>query len=670
MAKDKLNKEQRDAVETISGPLLVLAGAGTGKTGVITHRIANMLKNWISPKNILALTFTNKAAREMKDRIGTLVDKESSQKLFVGTFHAFCIMILKRETKHISSLHPGFTIADDIDQKAIFKQAIAKLGYNDLKIDINVYRSIISNAKNELLTPEEYKRLKQGYFEKSVAMVYKEYQKTLTLQNMVDFDDILLKVVELFNEKKEVLEKYQEIYKYLLVDEFQDTNHVQFQLIKLLAGERQNICVVGDDDQSIYGWRGAKVENILDFPKMFKNTKVVKLEQNYRSTNNILKAANKFISGNQKRHEKNLWSSRGDGEKILLNSAETDMEEANFVSGQIYNFIYSDSRVKYKDIAILYRSNHQSRLFERAFRNDDIPYRLVGSKSFYDRKEIRDAAAYLKLCVNQKDDQSLLRIIGVPSRGIGAKAIEKLRELQAKANDSLSHLLGKESFKTVASTRAASSASHFSTCLKKWSVLTKNSENIADKVKSYFNEIGFLNGFQKMYKNIDEAEMRKDNVIEFINAIAQYEKEHPEDASLIGFLESFSLADDNDKVDEDENSDNAVTLLTVHASKGLEFPYVFLVGMEHGLFPNYRAIDEDNLDEERRLFYVAITRAKDKLIISNAKTRYKYGKSEYQTDSQFLEEIPEELLEEKDVTPVENKSVTSAFEAFYKQFSD
>jgi DNA helicase II / ATP-dependent DNA helicase PcrA len=668
MSKDSLNKEQKEAVQIISGPLLVLAGAGTGKTGVITHRIANMLKNWISPKNILALTFTNKAAREMKERVGALVDKESSQKLFIGTFHAFCIMILKRETKNILGLHPGFTIADEVDQKAIFKQVIAELGYNDLKIDINVYRSIISNAKNELLSPEAYARQTNGYFEKSASMVYKKYQNTLKLQNMVDFDDILLKVVEMWEDKKEVLEKYQEIYKYLLVDEFQDTNHVQFQLIKLLAGERQNICVVGDDDQSIYGWRGAKVENILDFPKRFKNTKVIKLEQNYRSTNNILKAANIFIAGNQKRHEKNLWSSRGDGEKILYNSAETDIEEASFVSGQIYQFIYGDTRIKYKDIAILYRSNHQSRLFEKAFRNDDIPYRLVGSKSFYERKEIRDAAAYLKLCVNQRDDQSLLRIIGVPARGIGAKAIERLREIQSNGRDSLSNILGKDSFKASTTGRTASSASQFSACLKKWAGVTKESGNIADKVKNYFAEIGFLNGFQKMYKNIEEAEARRDNVLEFINAIAQYEIEHPEDASLIGFLEAFSLADDNDKVDEDEQSDNAVTLLTVHASKGLEFPYVFLVGMEEGLFPNYRALDEGNLDEERRLFYVAVTRAKDKLIISNAKTRYKYGKSEYQLESTFLEEIPDELLEERSVIPVEDKSVSRAFEAFYEQF--
>jgi DNA helicase II / ATP-dependent DNA helicase PcrA len=669
MSKNFLNKEQNEAVDTISGPLLVLAGAGTGKTGVITHRIANMLKNWISPKNILALTFTNKAAREMKERVGTLVNKESSQKLFIGTFHAFCIMILKKETRHIPGLHPGFTIADEIDQKAIFKQVIAELGYNDMKIDINVYRSIISNAKNELLSPEAYSRQANGYFEKIAAMVYKKYQNTLKLQNMVDFDDILLKVVEMWQDNKEVLEKYQEIYKYLLVDEFQDTNHVQFQLIKLLAGARQNICVVGDDDQSIYSWRGAKVENILDFAKKFKNTKTIKLEQNYRSTNNILKAANMFIAGNQKRHEKNLWSSRGDGEKILYESAETDIEEASFVSGQIYKFIYGESKINYKDIAILYRSNHQSRLFEKAFRNDDIPYRLVGSKSFYERKEIRDATAYLKLCVNQRDDQSLLRIIGVPARGLGAKAIEKLRELQSNSKDSLSNLMGKDSFKSASTGRASSSASSFSSCLKKWAAVTRESGNIADKVKNYFAEIGFLNGFQKMYKNIEEAEARRDNVIEFINAIAQYEKEHPDDASLIGFLEAFSLSDDNDKVDEDE-SDNAVTLLTIHASKGLEFPYVFLVGMEEGLFPNYRALDEGNLDEERRLFYVAVTRAKDKLIISNAKTRFKYGKSEYQIESKFIEEIPDELLEEKNVIPVESKSVSRAFEAFYEQFSD
>ena len=665
MTKNLLNKEQRDAVESISGPLLVLAGAGTGKTRVITYRIAHMLKNWVSPNNILALTFTNKAAREMKERVAELVDKQASRKLFIGTFHAFCMMILKREVKHVKDLHSGFTIADDVDQGSIFKQVIADLGI--VKEDLNLHRYRISNAKSDFITPENFLRLTNYPYNEVTLRVYKSYQKILTLQNMVDFDDILMKVVLLWEDKTEILEKYRDIYRYLLVDEFQDTNNVQFELIKMLAGKRQNLCVVGDDDQSIYGWRGAKIENILNFPKKFKNTKTIKLEQNYRSTNNILDAANKFIAGNQKRHDKNLWSNRGEGEKILYNTAESDVAEAGFVSGEIYKIIYQDTRVKYKDIAILYRSNHQSRLFERAFRNDDIPYRLVGSKSFYERKEIRDAVAYIKLSVNSKDDQSLLRIIGVPSRGIGTKSIGQLRVLQT-GNKSLSELLGDDRFLSSVSAKAKNSASSFNACLAKWSATLKNSKQLSRDVKAFLDEIGFLNGFQKMYKNFDEAETRKDNVLELISAIAQYEGEHPDDATLLGYLENSSLADDNDKVDEDEQDDNAVTLLTIHAAKGLEFPYVFVVGLEDEMFPNYRAIDDGNMDEERRLFYVAVTRAKDKLILSNAEARYRYGKLAYLEASRFLDDIPQDLLEGVNVIPVDDLSISNAFEAFYDQF--
>ena len=668
MSLDLLNKEQREAVETINGPLLVLAGAGTGKTRVITYRIANMLKNWIAPNNILALTFTNKAAREMKERVSELVTKQAARKLFIGTFHAFAIMILKKETKNIKDLHSGFTIADEVDQKSIFKQVIAELGYNDNKIDINVYRSVISNAKNGLLSPSEYKKRANGYFETLVANVYVKYQDQLTLQNMVDFDDILFKIVELWQDKPEILEKYQNIYKYILVDEFQDTNHVQFTMINLLTGTNNNICVVGDDDQSIYGWRGAKVENILNFPQKFKGTKTIKLEQNYRSTNNILKAANMFIAGSQNRHEKSLWSKRGEGELILIHQTDSDQEEANFVANQIFKFKSEESQLKYRDIAILYRSNHLSRLFEKVFRNDGIPYRLVGSKSFYERREIRDAAAYLKLCVNPKDDQSFLRIIGVPSRGIGAKAIEKLRELQSVSHDPMSSLIGSEKFYGVVKGKAASSSVEFSGVLKKWIEILAEPGDLAEKVKNYFMDIGFLNGFQKMYKKIEEAESRRDNVIEFLSAIAEYEEDEGEEATLLGFLEAFCLADDNDKVDEEDGTDNAVTLLTVHASKGLEFPYVFLIGLEQELFPNYRAIDEGNLDEERRLFYVAITRAKDKLIISNSKSRFKYGRPEQQLPSCFLDEIPEDLIESRSQIPMDSKAVSRAFEAFYDQF--
>ena len=421
---------------------------------------------------------------------------------------------------------------------------------------------------------------------------------------------------------------------------------------------------------SIYGWRGAKVENILNFPDNFPGAKTVTLEQNYRSTNTILNAANSFISGNKRRLKKSLWSKNGEGPKIKLQQAETDIRESGFVADEIYRIRMRNSSVRYKDIAILYRSNHQSRLFEQQFRKENIPYRLVGSRSFYERREIRDAVAYLKLIVNPRDDQSFLRIIGVPSRGLGKKAISSLRDLQMVKHTPLCSLLNNEDFLANISGKGKNSAKEFYAVLQKWREELSEPGGLPMKVRSYFFDIGFLNGFQKMYKNIDEAESRKENVTEFINAIAQFEDDLEEMPKLIDFLESFSLSDDNDKVDEDEENGNSVTLLTVHAAKGLEFPFVFVVGMEQGIFPHSRALEERDTDEERRLFYVAVTRAKERLILTHAKTRYKYGRQEYQCPSDFTSELPEDLVE-TNVTeaPVENNIVEDAFSSFYDQFS-
>ena len=605
-----LNAAQKAAVETISGPLLVLAGAGTGKTRVIIYRIAHLLKNWIAPENILALTFTNKAAREMRERVRQLVDEERASKIFLGTFHAFCIRVLRKEVKS-TDLHSGFTIADDVDQKSILKQAVAELNLTNFEIDLNVFQSIISKAKNKLIFPEKYKSTARGLIPEKVAAVYQKYQEILHLQNMVDFDDLLLKTVQLWEDNTDILEEYRDRYRYLFVDEFQDTNYVQFKIVELLGGSRKNICVVGDNEQSIYGWRGANVENIFDFPNKFSGTKVVKLEQNYRSTNTILKAANSFIAGNaNQKYRKALWSKNGEGDKIKQHQVESDVNEAKFVPNEIYRIMLNDSSAQYKDIALLYRSNHQSRLFEQQFRKDNIPHRLVGARSFYERREIRDAVAYLKLVANPRDDQSFLRIIGVPARGLGKKAIENLRDIQARKHLPLCLLLNNEKFLSNISGKAKNSAVDFYSVYKKWSQEFKELGNIAMKAKSYLFDVGFLNCFQKMFKNIDEAEMRKDNVLELINAIAQYENDLDKGAKLIDFLESFSLSDDNDKVEEDEGNNNAVTLMTVHAAKGLEFHYVFVVGMEQGIFPHSRALEERDDDEERRLFYVAITRAK------------------------------------------------------------
>jgi DNA helicase II / ATP-dependent DNA helicase PcrA len=1025
----ELNPAQREAVETISGPLLVLAGAGTGKTRVITYRIANLLKNWIAPEHILALTFTNKAAREMRERVKELVNNECAKKIFLGTFHAFCIRVLRAEVKH-TELHSGFTIADDVDQSSIFKQVMAEVGV--IKADTNLHRYRISNAKNELISPSDFlNKFHHLHGNELTAKIYKKYQNTLLLQNMLDFDDILMMTVKLWENNPETLAKYQDTYRHLLVDEFQDTNYAQFKIIELLGGIRKNICVVGDDDQcvlkgteiscvdgitkieklnknkgllcaaghskiipakaekiltkkykgsvvkvttkkgktivatpnhigfaklnpepekyyvylmfkkdkgyrigqtqgvrsrngeivnglkvrlnqehadkiwilklcdnkekttyfeqyfafkygipttvfhgtgrrismsqkyldklfdtidtekaanklmedeilfekyphctpnavvrsgairriinitsfggrktgnesgwhshrislntsgnrlkefaskngfpvrngqrstwrveteraeydeadlyadklsainekltivkkaklvkdrksfmympfahmqknmfipvledgnivedviqkveykkydgfvydlsvphlrqyiangvvihnSIYGWRGAKVENILNFPDNFPGTKTIKLEQNYRSTNTILKAANSFISGNKRRHNKFLWSKNGKGPKIKLHQAETDMNESVFVTDEIYRIMMRDSSVRYKDIAVLYRSNHQSRLFEQQLRKDKIPYKLVGSRSFYERREIRDAVAYLKLIVNPRDDQSFLRIIGVPSRGLGKKAISTLRDLQTVKHAPLCLLLDNEDFLASISGKANSNTKEFYSAYNNWSEELSEPGNLAAKVRNYFSDIGFLDGFQKIYKNIDEAEARRENVTELISAIAQYEDALDKKPKLIDFLESFSLSDDNDKIDEDENNGNSVTLLTVHAAKGLEFPYIFVVGMEQGIFPHSRALEERDIDEERRLFYVAITRAKELLTLTYSKKRYKFGRQEYQCPSAFTNELPEELLE-TNITeePVEDDIVGDAFSSFYDQF--
>ncbi len=669
----KLNKPQLDAVNSIKGPLLVLAGAGTGKTRVITFRIANMLKHGVLPENILALTFTNKAAKEMRERIKELVDSNSASKLFLGTFHSFCIKILREEVEH-TILHKGFTIADDVDQKSIIKQIIADLGLKDNGIDPNYYRSMIGKAKNELKLPSEVKGNSISNFDITSIKVYKAYQDMLTSQNMVDFDDILMLAVRLLGENEEVVNKYRFIYKYILVDEFQDTNYAQFTLLELLSKGNNNLCVVGDDDQSIYGWRGAKIENILNFPNQFKGTKVVKLEQNYRSTNNILKAANAFISGNKHRHDKVLWSDNGDGKKIVKATLGNDIYESNFVASEINNILKENSSYQYSSFAVLYRSNYQSRLLEDELRKASIPYRLVGSKSFYERKEVRDAIAYLKVLENLNDDQSLLRIMSAPPRGLGAKFIEKARDFQKRKNMSLLYIFSNDEFKATISAAALKSVNELVSVIFSFhEKINQNNIRLSQEIRQYFLEIGFLNGFQKMYKNIDEAESRKENVLEFINSIAQFENTTLGDKTLENFLETFSLSDDNDRVEESDGTDNAVTLLTVHSSKGLEFSCVFIIGMEHEIFPHARSLGEGNVDEERRLFYVAITRAKEKLYMTNSSLRYKYGYQQEQLPSTFLDEIPEELIEDakkRKKEYVKTVSVDKAFSDFFKDFKN
>lgn len=666
---DGLNTSQKKAVESINGPVLVLAGAGTGKTKVITHRIANLMKNWIGAENILGLTFTNKAAKEMKERVRLLMGADSAMKIFLGTFHAFCMRVLRTETQ-LTNLHRGFAIADELDQKGILKQVIAELKMKEEDSNVTFYASMIGRAKQELKSWEKYKVEAKTYIENIVANVYQRYQEMLTAQNMLDFDDILNYTVDIWEKNPEILAKYQEQYKYILIDEFQDTNYAQFRLVKLLADKYKNICVVGDDDQSIYGWRGAKIENILNFPNIYPNTAVVKLEQNYRSTNNILNAANVFISGNKHRYNKKLWSDNGEGSKIKLVSLQSDTGEAVFVSNQIRKLIYENYDIRHSDIAILYRSNHQSRLFEQQFRQNRIPYKIIGSKSFYERKEIRDAIAYLKIMANSKDDQSLLRILGVPSRSFGQKFIESVRIRQAHGLSMLD-VFADKNFHDSLPQKQAVSVKTFSDMVMKWTKEFSEAGDIAEKTRNYLIEIGFLNCFQKLYKNIDEAEDRRENVLEFINAIAEFEDNSAENVpTLEEYLETFCLSDANDDIDGEKAKDS-VTLLTVHSAKGLEFKCVFIVGMEQNLFPHVRSLEERDIDEERRLFYVAITRAKAQLFLTNSKNRYQYGKPCYQIPSEFLSELPEELLD--DLSSHENRvvgheTVSNAFNNFYKQF--
>lgn len=640
-----LNPEQREAAAVIDGPVLVLAGAGTGKTRVITHRIAHMLRQGVAGENILGMTFTNKAAKEMQERVASLVSETDAKAVTLGTFHSFCSRVLRKDIKKLGGFNNQFTIAVEADQTGIIRQACGELGIPSEGLPQYVIISLISKAKNKLWTPKVFKNFAETEVEIKSAQVYERYQQILENQNMLDFDDMLLFTVRLWEEHPDVLKKYQDRYQYIMVDEYQDTNMVQYRLLELLSGERKNLCVVGDDDQSIYSWRGAVVENIIDFPNQYPNSKVVKLERNYRSTNTILRAANHFIATNEDRYEKNLWSENGEGEKIKIVRSDTSESEAEFIATAIKDMIVRDGMKRYGDFAILYRSNHLSRLLEVYLRRIGVPYRLVGSKSFYERKEILDAVGYLKILANPRDDQNFLRVLGVPPRGIGDKGVSRLKELQNTAFLPLSELAVDEAFIESVSDNAASECKHFIDCLSRYrKIFNSESGSLSEKTRDFFEDVGYLHGLIKVYKKREDAEKRLENVYELINSIAQFEGKAGRPATLLDFIESFSLMDDNDKVDE-ENGDNAVTLMTVHASKGLEFPYVFISGMEHNLFPHERSLDEGSLDEERRLFYVAITRAKKELILCHSANRMRFGKLKRQRPSEFLSFLPEDLVE-------------------------
>ena len=643
---DALNEPQRQAVMATDGPLLILAGAGSGKTRVLTHRTAYLIeKCGVNPYNIMAITFTNKAAGEMRERIDQMVGY-GSESIWVCTFHSTCVRILRRYIDRLG-FGTNFTIYDSDDQKTLMKDICKRLEIDTKMYKEKMFLSAISSAKDELIDPIEFETRAAGdYVKRKQAQVYREYQQALKQNNALDFDDLIMKTVELFKLDKEVLASYQDRFRYIMVDEYQDTNTAQFELIRLLALKYQNLCVVGDDDQSIYKFRGANIYNILNFEHHFPDATVIKLEQNYRSTQNILDAANAVIANNQGRKEKRLWTDNGAGDKITFEQLDTAAEEADFVARDIARRVRK-GEYQYKDCAILYRTNAQSRLFEERFITANIPYKIFGGVNFYARKEVKDLLAYLKTIDNGQDDLAVRRIINIPKRGIGAASINKValyaQEQEISFYDALCVAeqvpgLGK----------AAAKIRPFVLFIQSMKAKAKLL-SVADLLQEVIETTGYVRELEA--EGTDEAEARIENIDELISKAVDY-AEGEEAPTLNGFLENVALVADIDSFDE--NSDYVV-LMTLHSAKGLEFPNVYLAGLEDGLFPSYMSITSDNsqaeIEEERRLAYVGITRAKKNLTITSARVRMVRGQTQYGKVSRFVREIPPELLSGKIYEP-------------------
>ncbi len=650
-----LNDVQREAVQHTNGPLLILSGAGSGKTRVITHRIAYLIKHHgVSPFRILAVTFTNKAAEEMKQRLDTLVEGGVSRNLWVSTFHATCARILRRDIEKLgeSTASEGvspskkraytrdFTIFDTGEQATLVKDVLRQLNYSDKQYSPRAILSLISRAKNESISPRKYERIADGYFERIVAEVYWIYQDSLRLNNALDFDDLLLFTVELLNKNPEVRQYYENKFEYILVDEYQDTNRCQYELVHLLTGARQNICVVGDDDQSIYAFRGADIRNILDFEQDYPNTRVLRLEQNYRSTQNILDAAWSVVQNNKARKPKKLWTEQEDGEQVTCYEAMDESDEAGYVGTQIED--WRAEGVDYKDFAVFYRTNAQSRIFEEAFRAANIPYQIVGGVGFYDRMEIKDLLAYLRVMCNPNDSMSVRRIINVPSRGIGATTLERLMDFAASEDLSLFEAVQSVGEIGTINRGIQAKVKRFAKIFDEFdaSVLP------ADALDYVLKITGYLKNLEA--QNTIEAQNRVENIEELINAVIEYEDNEAE-PTLSDYLESVALTADIDTMETD--STDMVTLMTLHSAKGLEFPFVFIVGVEEGYLPHGRSVDEATeaaIEEERRLCYVGITRAMEQLYLSHARSRRTFRETEYRTQSRFITEIPEYLIKHVD----------------------
>lgn len=625
MNLEYLNDRQKEAVLYGDGPLLILAGAGSGKTSVLTKRVAYLIKERnVSPKNIVAITFTNKAAKEMKERIIKEVGKEGYD-IQISTFHSFGLRIIKENYEKLG-YEKNFTIIDSDDSLTVVKKILKEMGIDTTRFNPKFIKNQISSCKNEMVTPEKYKNLVNDELSDITYKVYKKYQDTLLRNNSLDFDDLLIKPIELFNKYNEVLENYQELFKYVFIDEYQDTNEAQYILSKMISAKYKNICVVGDDAQSIYSWRGANFKNILNFEKDYQNAKVILLEQNYRSTKTILNAANSVIKNNINKKDKNLWTDNETGEKIKYVRTNDEKDEASYVTREIRNLV--NNGVSLDDIAVLYRTNAQSRTIEEGFLNSNIPYRIVGAFAFYSRKEIKDLLAYLKLIYNTKDDVSLMRIINYPKRKIGAKTIENL-SMDAVLN-------GTSMFDVISSGKELEFKKLILEMKEKSEVLS-----LTETIDMVLDKSGIKSELES--EHTLEADIRLENLNEFKSITKTFEEESGI-ASLEDFLNEVSLVSDVN----DQKNDNSpkVTLMTIHAVKGLEYKYVFVIGMEENIFPHVNSCEEDGgIEEERRLCYVAITRAKEKLYLVNALRRMLYGKTSVNMPSRFINEIDKDLID-------------------------
>ena len=638
----KLNPQQYEAAVTTEGPLLILAGAGSGKTGTMTHRIAYMIKDCgISPYAILAVTFTNKAAGEMRERVEALVGPKPG--MWIQTFHSACLRILRNEADKLG-YGKSFTVYDPVDQKSLIKRIVKELQLDEKRYTPSYCLAIISEQKEKRVDAEKYadsvSKMPPAY--KGIAQVYLEYEKALKRSNCMDFDDLILNTVILFERFPDVLLGYRRKFQYIMVDEYQDTNMLQYRLVQLLAAEHRNICVVGDDDQCIYEWRGADIRNILEFEKDFPGAKVIKLEQNYRSTSNIVEAAHSVISRNKARKDKKLWTDGEKGEKIEYYRADDDREEARWTAAKIFELMRKDPKLKYSDFAVLYRTNVQSRRFEEMFASKGVPYQVLSGLRFYDRKEIKDMMCYMRLVVNPADDVSMRRIINEPKRGLGDKSLELIEQIARVNSWSLTEAIASNAVQAELSKRSAEAVAKLSQLLTSLAAQA-DSTPVAEIYDTLLVQSGYLPALED--QSTVESEGRIENLLEFKSVIAEKEKEAAERGEALtvqSFMEGLTLVSD---VDNHDPTADAVVLMTLHSAKGLEFPVVFMPGMESGIFPSYRTMDKgDDLEEERRLCYVGMTRAKKRLFLTSAEMRMLYGKTDYTTESQFLKEIDRKYL--------------------------